>query len=280
MEPVNEVTNMTCSCKGIRTCLVCEELKPKLNKEKSAKCVFYYCEICGDKAWTSVDHRTHGDGNNSISVNGVFLAKGVINESEETEIVNQIDSPLSPSPWVGSQSGRRKQDYGPKVNFKKKLCKIGRFVGIPKYAHTLMKQFLSKFEVLKDFRAVELCNLEYVPERGSSIDPHLDDDWLWGERLVTLNLLSTTILTLTRVYSENNNDDDDDVEVAITLPARSLLVLYGEARFRWYHSVKRKDITERRLAMTWRELTPLFLPDGDEYESIGKDLLQVADREI
>lgn len=49
----------------------------------------------------------------------------------------------------------------------------------------------------KDFFPVELCNLEYVPERGSAIVPHLDDSWLWGERLVLLNLESETKMTFT-----------------------------------------------------------------------------------
>eukprot|EP01066_Platyproteum_vivax_P017942 Platyproteum_vivax@DN7459_c0_g1_i10.p1 len=37
--------------------------------------------------------------------------------------------------------------------------------------------------------------MEYTPERGSAIDPHFDDFWLWGERLLTLNLLTNTTLT-------------------------------------------------------------------------------------
>lgn len=52
-----------------------------------------------------------------------------------------------------------------------------------------------EIEELRGFMPVELCNLDYSPERGSAIDPHMDDDWIWGERLVTLNLLSPTYLT-------------------------------------------------------------------------------------
>lgn len=36
------------------------------------------------------------------------------------------------------------------------------------------------YPILEDFRPVEQCNLDYSPERGSAIDPHLDDAWLWG----------------------------------------------------------------------------------------------------
>ena len=46
---------------------------------------------------------------------------------------------------------------------------------------------------------MELCNLEYSPGRGSCIVPHLDDTWLWGERLVTINMMSETYLSFTPV---------------------------------------------------------------------------------
>ncbi|VDP94903.1 unnamed protein product [Echinostoma caproni] len=47
------------------------------------------------------------------------------------------------------------------------------------------------------FDAVELCNLEYTSDRGACIVPHLDDVWLWGDRLITLNLCSPTVLCFT-----------------------------------------------------------------------------------
>ena len=127
---------------------------------------------------------------------------------------------------------------------------------------------MKQLPCLQDFLPVELCNLDYHPERGSAIDPHFDDFWVWGERLVTLNLLSDTYLTFT-------NDDVPSVEVAVPLIRRSLIVVYGPARKEWKHSIKRGDIKERRLATTLRELTPEFL-EGGPNESAGKNLLDVA----
>ncbi|VDM80626.1 unnamed protein product, partial [Strongylus vulgaris] len=42
--------------------------------------------------------------------------------------------------WMLSQSGRRKQDYGPKVNFKHKKVKTDTFVGMPEYADMLLEK--------------------------------------------------------------------------------------------------------------------------------------------
>lgn len=89
------------------------------------------------------------------------------------------------------------QDYGPKVNFKRQKVKLGSFDGLPSFSELLIDRIHTTILQLYDFKPVELCNLDYSPKRGSAIDPHCDDSWLWGERLVTLNLLSHTVLTFT-----------------------------------------------------------------------------------
>lgn len=171
--------------------------------------VYKFCSQCETKAWLNDDHRTHcnletydvateklsslscqEDEPQSInpainckdnllpppfiSIEGITLIRDFIDENEEKLIVSLIDDPATPSPWVSSQSGRRKQDYGPKVNFRKQKVKLNGFHGLPDYGHKLLFRKLSTVtQVLNNFIPVELCNLEYVPERGSSIDPHL-----------------------------------------------------------------------------------------------------------
>ena len=71
------------------------------------------------------------------------------------------------------------------------------------------------------FRPVELCNLDYCPSRGAAIAPHKDDAWLWGERLATVTLRAGTVLTFSRA----------NVAVRVALPARSLVVVAGDARY-------------------------------------------------
>lgn len=103
--------------------------------------------------------------------------------------------------WADSQSGRRKQDYGVSVNFKKRKVKIDKFTGLPSFAmEFLLPKWTSDgpnifIQMMDKFEAVELCNLDYAPERGAQIEPHLDDLWIWGSRLITFNLLSSSFLT-------------------------------------------------------------------------------------
>lgn len=61
-----------------------------------------------------------------------------------------------------------------------------------------MQEKLAKVPLLEGFQVIEQCSLEYDPQRGASIDPHIDDCWVWGERVVTVNCLSDTVLTMNK----------------------------------------------------------------------------------
>lgn len=121
---------------------------------------------------------------------------------------------------------------------------------------------------LKDFEPVELCNLEYCQQRGAHIDAHLDDAWLWGERLVTINLLSDSALTFTL-------DSEPHVAVRVPLLRRSLIVVSAAARYTWKHSILPEDVGERRIAMTFRELSKEFSSGGSRGQE-GAELLKLA----
>ena len=196
---------------------------------------------------------------------GVTVIEDFISLDSEFNLAKCIDL----MPWKDSQSGRRKQDFGPKVNFKKQKLKTSAFTGLPDYIQPVVTMF-NKVKELADFNVVELCNLEYEPDRGSSIDPHFDDTWLWGERLVTLNLLSDTHLSMinnakyvidvirnvdisktpayfnetlkqlrTYTSSKFKNLHADQAVVKIPLQRRSLVILQGPARHEWQHSIQR-----------------------------------------
>lgn len=188
-----------CGCKGCRTCLICETQhgadKLKLQLELDKNKGYVYCPFC-NKAWKGWDmdlykEHPHHEGD-SIDYPGVYIQLDFINEEEEKQLMENIDD----VPWDISQSGRRKQNYGPKTNFKKKKVVLGSFEGFPEFSKFLQDRFAS-VELLKDYQTIEQCSLEYDPSKGASIDPHIDDCWIWGERIVTVNCLSDTVLTMT-----------------------------------------------------------------------------------
>lgn len=63
--------------------------------------------------------------------------------------------------------------------------------------------------------------------------------------------------------------------VKVPLPPRSLLVMYGSSRYEWEHAIQREDITGRRAIIAYRELTPTYLPQGEQQE-IGREILTEA----
>ena len=117
---------MSCGCKGVRTCLLCEGSKGIFKQPpRSPLHEYYLCAFCGRitskdtlvfKDTSSPichvpchqsfllqvsDHVIHGD----VRFGGIILVNDFISPLEEEELIWQIDS----SPWVESQSGRRKQ---------------------------------------------------------------------------------------------------------------------------------------------------------------------------
>nr|AAH70778.1 MGC83815 protein [Xenopus laevis] len=292
-----------CGCKGIRSCLLCESGGKTVtagdHEGFNKKLQFFYSSLEGiakgiDGCW--------------FHFPGVHLIKDFVTEDEEQRLVQFMDQ----GEWRHSQSGRRKQDFGPKVNFKKQKLRVGNFSGLPNISQVLWER-MKQHAVLEGFLPVEQCNLDYHSERGSAIDPHFDDSWLWGERLVSLNLLSDTVLTMTSddvsslqlmpvlqkgaelnmTGSDNNASDVNigqnpvsnnsqakqvpcsNVEVAICLPRRSLVVLYGDARYKWKHAIHREHIKHRRVCSTFRELSVEFSLGGKE-EKLGEMLLKIA----
>ncbi|KAG5889671.1 hypothetical protein JTB14_007811 [Gonioctena quinquepunctata] len=295
-----------CGCKGRRTCLICEKeynirVETTLNKENES---YIYCPICNQAfpGWDLLDN-DHGNhkGAPKKEYPGVYIDLDFLSAKEENELIADIDN----LPWDLSQSGRRKQNFGPKCNFKKMKIRTGNFNGFPKSTKFVQEMFDS-VPIMKGFQTIEQCSLEYNPERGASIDPHIDDCWIWGERIVTVNLLSDSVLTMT--YNDKperyNLDcvdnypsvltEDGKINVTATsfkinplaqgenfpivripMPRRSLLVMYGSARYDWEHQVLREDIPERRVCIAYREFTPPYLEQGCNFEK-GKEILSLA----
>lgn len=295
-----------CGCKGCRTCLECEQtygLVAKPEKLPRHNGTYVYCPFC-NKAWSGwniSDFKLHPNHTGtSIEYPGVYIDLNFLNDEEEHLLMKGIDG----IPWSLSQSGRRKQNFGPKCNFKKRKLQLGDFKGFPLFSQFIQNKF-KDVPVLKGFQTIEQCSLEYTPEKGASIDPHIDDCWIWGERIVTVNLLSDSVLTMTfndqphrynldcvknypavlnskgrinaseQPYEITVGSSENYPVIRIPMPRKSLLVLYGAARYDWEHQVLREDVTERRVCLAYREFTPPYLEGGDSYEK-SKAIFEMA----
>lgn len=235
---------------------------------------------------------------------GVYIQPDFLSTEDEARVMLGIDE----MPWDTSQSGRRKQvfiqkqptsifglitstvhpqNFGPKTNFKKMKLALGQFRGFPEFSEFVQKR-LGDVPLLAGFQTIEQCSLEYDPTKGASIDPHIDDCWVWGERVVTVNCLSDSVLTLARYIGDVKRynlplvesyekhllghllTDEylrqfDSMLIQLPMPNRSLMVLYGPARYQFEHCIFRKDIEQRRVCIAYREFTPMYLPGGRDH---------------
>lgn len=145
-------------------------------------------------------HPEHG-GAEGLAFPGIHVQTDFISAEEEKALTCGFDG----LDWDTSQSGRRKQvafvsfsislnrtsykmlthsphqNYGPRTNFKKMKLAAGKFNGFPEYSQFVQERF-NEVALLRDYRTIEQCSLEYDPDKGASIDPHIDDCWIWGER--------------------------------------------------------------------------------------------------
>lgn len=274
---------IACGCKGVRTCLICSPSHP-VKEDEVKKTVVSLCPVCrkyfnddlSNTLHTVNISEAHATGawcgahtgsceRTDIRVEGITLLLEFVSPEEEQMLLTEMEK----CPWKLSQSGRLKQDYGPKANFKKRRVKMSTFDGLPAYSEFLVRRVSTATSALERFRAAEMCNLKYEPTRGSCIDAHIDDLWLWGDQFVILSLQSCTILTFT-------NPKHPHIEVHIPLPRRSLLVASGEARHVWLHAIARDHVTTQRVSLTLRNLSAEFLSGGAQQE-VGNRVLEVAE---
>ncbi|CAO4369221.1 unnamed protein product [Caenorhabditis nigoni] len=273
-----------CGCKGARFCALCEttervkNLRVEEDKHTNYK-VFVYDptrqlaiptdnlnsksslqEIIDE---TDACHSTSAE--NAIQIDGLTLIHDFLTEAEESEVLEMIDT----VEWVQSQSGRRKQDYGPKVNFKHKKVKTDSFVGMPEYADMLLNK-MSEYDVTKlgNYQPFEMCNLEYEEVKKSAIEMHQDDMWIWGNRLISINLINGSVMTL-------SNDSKESL-CYVYMPHRSLICMADECRYEWKHGVLAHHIRGRRIALTMREAGKDFQEGGELYEKYGAELIRLG----
>uniref|UniRef100_A0A7E4ZZ31 Alpha-ketoglutarate-dependent dioxygenase alkB-like protein 4 n=1 Tax=Panagrellus redivivus TaxID=6233 RepID=A0A7E4ZZ31_PANRE len=286
----------SCACKGIRFCASCKDSERvlKLKELQDPKVAFadyetfvynpadarcYYnpnvsagssvADIAAATVKLSETPATALADVNSFEIKGMLLIQDFLSIEEEEKLVENIEK----TPWVASQSGRRKQDYGPRVNFKHHKVKCDRFVGVPTYADELLSKMTTLSSgVLGTYQPFELCNLEYEPNRLSAIELHQDDTWIWGNRLISLNLLSDSVMTFENAEKKQL--------VFMYMARRHLLSMFDDARYQWRHGIFSHHIVDRRIALTMREPAPKFQPGGELYEKYGKELIERGNQRI
>lgn len=181
-------------------------------------------------------------------IDGLVYYPDFISANEHRAILRFIDGQA----WLGDLK-RRVQHYGYKYDY------TARNIDYSMYLGPIPDELLAIGERIHDYghfgKAPDQAIInEYEP--GQGIAPHIDCQPCFGDTIVTLSLLSPIIMTLFPEW-------DKDEKRTYVLEPRSLLIISGEARYKWYHGImpRKSDVIRgikrprsRRISVTYREV--------------------------
>ncbi len=175
---------------------------------------------------------------------GLHYVPDYVDEAREQALVEVIDR----QPWL-TQLRRRVQHYGYQYDYK------GRKVTSEMYLGPLPEWLLQCCQELTDRGlmprvADQVIINEYVP--GQGIAPHVDCVPCFDDTIASLTLGSSGIMEFTRLKTRD--------KASLFLARRSLVVLSGEARYDWRHSIagRKTDTHEGRIVDRGRRLSLTF----------------------
>ncbi len=147
-------------------------------------------------------------------IEGLQIIEDFITEDEEKELLKLIND----ENWSNSIS-RRTQHYGYKYNYNSKNAKQ-KATPIPDW------EILKKVKKIMNFEQV-IVN-EY--KSGQGIAYHIDRPSVFGDVIISLSLGSTYNMLFKKFGKV----------ITQPLKRRSLLIIKGDARYKWMHSISRR----------------------------------------
>lgn len=205
---------------------------------------------------------------------GVRVLPDFCSSGEEKGLLRDVDR----GRFAPAQSGKLKQHYGAKSNFKRRKLSLAGFVGLPGYVGWIEERLRSYLlrepprdrRLLSHFLRYEASDafvLRYTEAKASNLDLHVDDTFAYGEGIVGVSLESDSVLR----FAEPTASRSPRRIVRVPLPARSAVLLWGAARFEWQHGIFADDIRGRRTSITLRCLSETLRDSG-----VGREIRAIA----
>lgn len=183
-----------------------------------------------------------------IAVEGLKYAQEFISALDETALLAAVDAEA----WL-SDLKRRVQHYGYRYDYKARKVDPSLYLGsLPNWIHPLAARLVSGGHMTTAPDQV-IVN-EYLP--GQGISSHVDCVPCFGPVLCSLSLGSHCMMDLECVENGEN--------LSLLLEPRSLLVLSGDARYKWRHAIPGRKTDKfsgqvfrrgRRVSLTFRTVT-------------------------
>lgn len=181
-----------------------------------------------------------------FGISGLIYIPEYITSTTETSIIKTINK----QKWDNTLS-RRVQHYGYRYDYKARTVTPEMYIGaLPKWLNDFAIQL--KEDGLSEEAPDQVIVNEYQP--GQGISAHIDCEKCFGPRIFSLSLGSAVIMEFTLEGKPKNE---------IMLERRSLVMMYGDSRSIWKHSIparlKDKGIERgTRISLTLRTVEKDF----------------------
>lgn len=175
-------------------------------------------------------------------MDGLTIVEEYISKKEEKELIDFIDS----QEWSNALS-RRTQHYGYEYNYR---AQARHKNPVLEKTFPIPEKFLKYIKDI-DERFNQVIVNEYQP--GQGISPHIDHVRLFGDTIASISLGSAVMFKFEKKKEEE--------PVFVYLQPRTLIIMEGDARWRWLHSIPAKKTDEvngkiikreRRISLTFR----------------------------
>lgn len=176
-------------------------------------------------------------------ISGLEYLENYISEDEENFLLSVIDK----QSWI-TELKRRVQHYGYKYDYKANTVSAESVDSIPEFILSLC------LKLVKDSTFNKIPNQviinEYLP--GLGISAHIDA-LCFGDTICSLSLGADYVMNFLR----------KEVVIPKLLARRSLLILKGDARFKWQHEIQPRKIENflgqkfqrgKRVSITFRNV--------------------------
>ena len=180
-----------------------------------------------------------------MMISGLNYVAGFVAESDEARLLNAVDAMT----WLADLK-RRVQHYGYRYDYKARRVDSSMYLGpLPGWAQRLSTRLVAEGHMAT--APDQLIVNEYLP--GQGITAHVDCVPCFGPVVCSVTLGSPCNMELSAV-------DGDGVET-LRLERGSLLVLTGEARYKWRHAIPGRKTDkvggqavarDRRVSLTFR----------------------------
>lgn len=182
-----------------------------------------------------------------LTIQGLTRIDGWIGKEEERRLLGLVDV----GNWRNDLK-RRVQHFGYLYDYRaRSVSPSGRLGPLPEWLAVLAGRLFDQgiFSSEPD----QVIINEYMP--GQGISAHIDCVPCFGETIAILSLGGSVVMTFRRA--------SNDAHLDMVLPAGSLLVLSGPARYGWLHAIpaRKADIIagvrtqrQRRVSLTFRSV--------------------------